>query len=270
MDMDSKTQQPLPSETSISTGLPIRLNVGKTPNSVTQQKASVADFSRTSRPSRRHTRSPAISMKTLSHSRSSPSRSKLRSQARKHRSRTLITYPATSNASARSRLRSQKQAHLQALLAHLAHPLVALVSVSSGKPHPDFPRTLLSYHLLTHEQLDNLARHYHQTVDAGEARWMYPAPIGWGKVWCGSQASQNSSCNATEKRHLVNLETKRRRWGRFIGLKGCESPTEDRTEDSSEQSREDLLERMERQWQKALKQAEEERRLKEKIWGRKF
>jgi len=57
----------------------------------------------------------------------------------------------------------------------------------------------------------------------------------------------------------VDLVTKRRRWGRFIGLRGCDSPNE-----SEEQ--EGLLERMEREWRNALRRAEEEERVREKMW----
>lgn len=110
------------------------------------------------------------------------------------------------------------QAHrreIQARITHLSRPLVPLVSVTTGLPHPAFPTSLLQYQLLTHEQLDELVRWYHQTDDAGRERWMYPCPIGAGKVWTGMGEETNA---------VVDLQTKRRRWGRFIGLRGCESP----------------------------------------------
>ena len=58
----------------------------------------------------------------------------------------------------------------------------------------------------------------------------------------------------------VDLETKRRRWGRFVGLRGCETPTEGLEE------RRELEERMDREWQRALERARDEERLREKGW----
>lgn len=59
----------------------------------------------------------------------------------------------------------------------------------------------------------------------------------------------------------VSLATKRRRWGRFIGLRGCESPTT-----TWEESEESLVERMEREWVRARERAREEEWRGEKGW----
>ena len=69
----------------------------------------------------------------------------------------------------------------------------------------------------------------------------------------------------------TDLETKRRRWGRFIGLRGCESPTAAVDEygtpvASSRESAEELARRMEREWRRALERAQEESRAWEKSW----
>lgn len=160
------------------------------------------------------------------------------------------------------RPQTPQQKHLQASVAHLASQLVPLISVRTGQAHPGFPKSLLQYHLLTHEQLDDLARWYHQTIDAGEERWMYPCPIAWGKVWCGSSSSSTANTESVSRRQLVDLDTKRRRWGRFIGLTGCESPVEE--------PHESITERMEREWRAALRRAEEEQRVREKLWGRRW
>lgn len=61
------------------------------------------------------------------------------------------------------------------------------------------------------------------------------------------------------------LETKRRRWGRFIGLRGCESPLRE-SEEGLEEGEEGLVEKMEREWRNALRTAEEEEILREKGW----
>lgn len=235
--------------------------------------------------------SPAARLQASTVSRSADSRTTTvvkaansRSPIRKHRRR----YTRASSSSSAPRLVVREpptatQQYLVAALTHLIQPLIPLVSITTGLPHPEFPRTLLSYHLLTHEQLDRLARFYHQTIDAGWERWMYPSPLVWGKSWCGSQpvhapSAQNMLSN---RRILVDLETKRRRWGRFIGLQGCESPVH---EDSSEggddggvrqgqgqvQDYEDVVVRMETEWERALRRAEEENRVREKMWGRRF
>lgn len=90
-------------------------------------------------------------------------------------------------------------------VAHLASPLHPLLSVSTGKPHPAFPKTLLSFHLLTELQLDDLAHFYHQRTPSGLS-FEYPAPVV--TRWTRDSAIQD----------------KRRRFGRFVGLRGCDSP----------------------------------------------
>lgn len=120
---------------------------------------------------------------------------------------------------------------------------------------------------------------------------MYPCPIGWGKVWCGNSAAttnarsrSGSVANGRKRRRLADLETKRRRWGRFIGLRGCESPVNTGGDGDGDEVRirvgnnvgeeqeegERLVQRMEREWRDALRRAEEEGRVGEKIWGRRF
>jgi hypothetical protein len=53
----------------------------------------------------------------------------------------------------------------------------------------------------------------------------------------------------TPEEDQVDVATKRRRFGHFIGLRGCESPADDA--DYNRYS-EDMLEEMEREWQSAL------------------
>lgn len=134
---------------------------------------------------------------------------------------------------------------------HLRAPLVPLISVTNGLPHPEFPTSLLQYHLLTHEQLDSLAKWYHQVTPAIEETFMYPA---WVPAWTGLNDSGDDT---------VDLEVKRRRWGRFIGLRGCESPT---ATGPDGEAPDELVHRMEREWRRALERAEEEDRAWEKSW----
>lgn len=98
-------------------------------------------------------------------------------------------------------------------LAHLTRRLTPLISVATGKPHPSFPRTILAYHLLSSTDLDSIAAHYHQTILTVRESHEYPMRI---PPWVD-----------TSGRPVLNIpvETKRRRIGRFIGLRGCDSPT---------------------------------------------
>lgn len=80
----------------------------------------------------------------------------------------------------------------------------------------------------------------------------YPAPI---PAWVSAVEEKDA-----EHAQDVDLETKRRRWGRFVGLRGCETPTEEK-----EAGRE-MEERMEREWRRALERASDEQRLREKGW----
>ncbi|ETN42901.1 uncharacterized protein HMPREF1541_02059 [Cyphellophora europaea CBS 101466] len=141
------------------------------------------------------------------------------------------------------------------VITHLSTTLVPLISVSTGLPHPEFPRSLLQYHLLTHAQLDSLARWYHQTEPATAESWQYPAIIPpFTSAALSMALGDGANSSAFDN---VSLETKRRRWGRFIGLRGCESPTEEG---------EDVLERMERDWWRARERAREEEIAREKGW----
>ncbi len=85
--------------------------------------------------------------------------------------------------------------------------LAPLVRLTTGEVHPVFPSTLLNYWLLTSEQCDELAHFYHQR---SPSIWTqhYPCPV------------------FREWRSDATLEEKRRRIGRFIGLRGCESPVQ--------------------------------------------
>lgn len=95
-------------------------------------------------------------------------------------------------------------------LRQMALPLSPLVQLTTGAVHPDFPTNVLQFWLLTDGQLESLAGFYHQATPAGASPspWaaQYPCPVRW--------------------RSDAPLEDKRRRMGRFIGLRGCESPVE--------------------------------------------
>ncbi|GKZ75393.1 hypothetical protein AnigIFM56816_000045 [Aspergillus niger] len=105
--------------------------------------------------------------------------------------------------------------HLPLILAHFRTPLHPLVSSTTGHQHPDFPRSLLQYNLLTSEQLDRLAVHFHQVDPPVRGTFWYPVRIV--QPWIRSGGAKGYVVDEE-----VGLEVKRRRFGRFIGLRGCE------------------------------------------------
>ncbi|KAI2640518.1 hypothetical protein GGS26DRAFT_163652 [Hypomontagnella submonticulosa] len=104
-------------------------------------------------------------------------------------------------------------------LRQMALPLAPLVQLTTGEIHPAFPLTLLNFWLLTDAQLEELAHFYHQRTPCSWT-FQYPCPILWSSD--------------------MTLEEKRRRIGRFIGLRGCETPIRAAT------SEEEILERARR------------------------
>lgn len=238
----------------------------------------------------------------------STTRSNVKSVTSTSTSKTLLVVKATT-----TKLTTSQTKALQQTLDHLRTILVPLVSVTTGLPHPQFPTSILRYHLLTHDQLDSLAGWYHQTLNGGQERWLYPVAID--KVWllhpCQDYNTEEPT-SKTIKKYNPSLATKRRRFGRFIGLRGCESPIETETEtemeidqslpqtedivfrigqgfgsgsesgprkesdndkkeegeekEEEEEEEEDISTMMEREWQKAIRRAEEEKKLREKMW----
>ncbi|KAK4158129.1 origin recognition complex subunit 3 N-terminus-domain-containing protein [Chaetomidium leptoderma] len=91
-----------------------------------------------------------------------------------------------------------------AKLSQMTLQLAPLVQLTTGAIHPSFPRTLLAFWLLTDAQLDALAHFYHQRTPGPWTR-QYPCPVSWPAG--------------------LGLEEKRRKLGRFIGLRGCDSPS---------------------------------------------
>ena len=100
--------------------------------------------------------------------------------------------------------RHEVSLRFRAKMAEMKKTLSPLVSITTGAVHPSFPKTLLHYWLLTDSELDALAAFYHQS---STSRWTneYPKVMGW--------------------REGMGIDEKRRRWGKFMGLRGCETPT---------------------------------------------
>lgn len=106
--------------------------------------------------------------------------------------------------------RLAKNPSLQRKLEQMALPLAPLVQLTTGAVHPSFPTTVLNFWLLTDEQLESLAHFYHQRTPSPWTS-QYPCPIEWHSN--------------------LTLEEKRRKIGKFIGLRGCESPILLKTEE---------------------------------------
>jgi hypothetical protein len=127
--------------------------------------------------------------------------------------------------------RCQRNLALQTKLSQMALPLAPLVRLTTGEIHPDFPSTLLSFWLLTSDQLDELANFYHQLKPSVWSSH-YPCPVVWGSD--------------------LTLEEKRRKIGRFIGLSGCESPVKSE-EQILEEARRKVDQQEEELWNRKLR-----------------
>jgi hypothetical protein len=118
-------------------------------------------------------------------------------------------------------------------LTHLATKLHPLLSITTGLPHPSFPRTLLHYHLLTTAELDDLAHYYHQRTPS-DFSLGYPAPVVQRWHVCavgkdeGDEGERGMIKRILEEGGMVGdreeATVEKRRFGRFVGLRGCESP----------------------------------------------
>ncbi|KAF2403901.1 hypothetical protein EJ06DRAFT_527493 [Trichodelitschia bisporula] len=91
-------------------------------------------------------------------------------------------------------------------------------------PHSSFPPTLLHYWLLTENQMDAFASHYHQTDPKDPYRHEYPACMNWDARFLArpppNLAPEDNFYLSAEER----LWVKRRMVGKFIGIRGCDTP----------------------------------------------
>lgn len=106
--------------------------------------------------------------------------------------------------------RISRNPELRRKLEQMALHLSPLVQITTGNVHPSFPRTILHYWLLTDAEMEDMAGFYHQR-DPSTLTYQYPCPISWSSS--------------------LPLEEKRRKIGKFIGLRGCESPVRLKTEE---------------------------------------
>ncbi|GLI80513.1 hypothetical protein PoHVEF18_008868 [Penicillium ochrochloron] len=118
--------------------------------------------------------------------------------------------PFNSSTSATPSKKRKCHTDFPATVHSMSSPLTPFVNNESGQPHPEFPKTHLAFHLLTSCQLDTLARHYHQVHPAQQATLSYPFQI---RTWVGIPDES-----------YVDVATKRRRFGYFIGMPGLTDP----------------------------------------------
>ncbi|KAL4872228.1 hypothetical protein BDV12DRAFT_193675 [Aspergillus spectabilis] len=129
---------------------------------------------------------------------------------------------------------------------NFSRKITPFVNAATLQTHPDFPTSLVTFNLLSSKQLDSLALHFDQVYPPRRYSFWYDEPI---KPWL--------LVNNGVRDLGVNTEVKRMRFGRFIGLGGCESPV---YEFSGEMNvRERIIEVVERKWEKKLKDAKEGR-----------
>lgn len=100
--------------------------------------------------------------------------------------------------------RQVKNPELYSKISAMKLTLFPLVQLTTGEVHPRFPRTILQFWLLTNSELEEIAHFYHQRTPC-HLTDHYPVTITWSSD--------------------LSLEEKRRKIGKFVGLRGCESPT---------------------------------------------
>jgi len=101
-------------------------------------------------------------------------------------------------------------------VSHLRLHLEPIYPLPWGLPHASFPKTLLQYHLLTENELDSMAHYYSQST-LNKFTFSYPVAMGWDKEFL-----EDKDVADTER-----VAIKRRKFGKFIGLRGCETPVQE-------------------------------------------
>lgn len=91
---------------------------------------------------------------------------------------------------------TRRNSTLAKKIATLQLSLAPLVPLPSGAPHASFPRTLLSFHLLTEDELDSIAHYYHQSTP-GPWSNHYPANMNWDKDFLAKKPTRLTKAPAT-------------------------------------------------------------------------
>ncbi|OCL01804.1 hypothetical protein AOQ84DRAFT_204011 [Glonium stellatum] len=119
---------------------------------------------------------------------------------------------------------SNRNLALASKIATLRLKIAPIICVTSGVPHPAFPNTMLAFWLLTEAQLDTMARYYSQSTPS-KYTFMYPRTMGWDKAFLAVSRKDQA---ADDDRHVLSaadrIAIKRRKFAKFIGMRGCETP----------------------------------------------
>jgi len=123
-------------------------------------------------------------------------------------------------------IRNRPSPALQTKIAHMKLKLAPIYPLPAGPPHSSFPSTLLQYWLLTEQEIDSMAAYYHQT-SPNPWTCQYPANMRWDSHFLAK--SDPLAMSKKEITHLLTdeerLGVKRRMLGKFIGLRGWDTPT---------------------------------------------
>ncbi|KAF1810648.1 hypothetical protein P152DRAFT_400664 [Eremomyces bilateralis CBS 781.70] len=109
----------------------------------------------------------------------------------------------------------------QRKLAKLRLKIHPILSLHTGRSAPEFPATLLHFNLLTEAQLDELAHYYSQCCQ-DETTASYGKSMDWDASYYDEYFGEGK-CFRESRRVWV----KRRRFGRFIGMRGCDTPVDE-------------------------------------------
>jgi hypothetical protein len=103
--------------------------------------------------------------------------------------------------------------------------IAPIVHVHNGLPHPDFPKTILQLFLLTEDQLDSLA-HYYSQITPDAYTFMYPQTMSWDQEFLRRRGeNERTGDEEFSLTDLDRLAIKRRKFAKFIGMRGAETPT---------------------------------------------
>lgn len=128
--------------------------------------------------------------------------------------------------------RAAENAAFREKVRQMALPLAPLVQLTTGDVHPRFPESLLNFWLLTDHELESLASFYHQRTPCVWTHH-YPCPVAWSPS--------------------MPLEEKRRKIGKFIGLRGCETPVSSKSEEQlMEEARQARWREEDEMWRRKL------------------
>jgi hypothetical protein len=96
------------------------------------------------------------------------------------------------------------------------------VHLPGGPPHTAFPQTVLHFWVLTETEIENCLRYYRQ-ITPDWSTCTYPCPLVWDKKFLARPDPPQPTIEG-QLTDVERLAIKRRMLGKFIGLRGCETP----------------------------------------------